>query len=81
MKKYVSVHYENFKSSSEISHNMRTQKEPSHLLKVEDRLSNIIDIDAKNKYDKLLKKAKKESPRSFQKTAKPNVDMVMSWSW
>ena len=81
MKKYVSVHYENFKSSSEISHNMRTQKEPSHLLKVEDRLPNIIDIDAKNKYDKLLKEAKELSKRSFQKTAKPNVDMVMSWSW
>jgi len=81
MKKYVSVHYENFKSSSEISHNMRTQKEPTHLLKLEDRFPNVLDSEAKNKYDKLLKEAKKQSPRSFQKTAKPNVDMVMSWSW
>jgi hypothetical protein len=80
MEKYVQVHYENFKSSSELSHNMRTQKEPKHLLKLEDRLPNVLDLESRKKFDKLLKEAKQKNKRSFQKTAKPNIDAVVSFS-
>lgn len=81
MKKFVSVHYVNFKSSSELSHNMRTQKEPKHLLPPGERLPNVLDLDSRKNFNKILKKAKKSNPRSFQKNAKPNIDMVMNWSF
>lgn len=81
MKNYISVHYENFKSKDEIKHNMRKQKEPEHLLKKEYRMQNVIDEKTEMKYIEALEEAKRRSPKSFQKKSKPNVDMVMSWSW
>jgi len=81
MKNQVSVHYDNFKSVSEISHNTRKQKESKDLLKVEDRLPNILDLESEKKYNELYKKAKKANPRSWRKSSKPNIDIVMSWSW
>lgn len=80
MSNLIMVNAKKYSSSSELDHNSRSQKEPEHLLKQEDRFENYLDKDSKKKFNELKKEASnrmKKKRTNWKKSSLPNVDMVI----
>jgi hypothetical protein len=78
---YIQGNLKKFSSASEIEHNTRSQNEGKDLLKVEDRLENLIDKNSKKRFNELKKKASEEMKKrktGWKKKSLPNIDMVVS---
>jgi len=80
MSNYISTDIKKYKSGSEIEHNQRSQNEPKHLLKKEDRFQNDLDKDSKKKFNELKNKASermKSKRTNWKKKSLPNIDIVV----